>query len=128
MMREMDISSVALVNKEAVQNAQRAAAVQIAENKVIEEKIINLTQRQQRTILKPINVTVLEKMIEAVNRALSTENIKVQLKVHKPTNIIVIKIIDTETNKVIREIPPEKILEMIEKLQEIVGLIVDESR
>lgn len=127
-MREMDISSVALINKEAVQNAQTAAAVQIAENKVIEEKIINLTQRQQRTILKPINVTVLEKMIEAVNRALSAENIKVQLKVHKPTNIIVIKIIDTETNKVIREIPPEKILEMIEKLQEIVGLIVDESR
>ena len=39
-----------------------------------------------------------------------------------------IKIIDKDTKKVLKEIPPEKTLDMIAKVWELAGLMVDEKR
>jgi flagellar protein FlaG len=47
---------------------------------------------------------------------------------HEPTGRISIKVMDKETDEVIREIPPEETLEMVEKMWELAGLIVDEHR
>lgn len=47
---------------------------------------------------------------------------------HEPTGRISIKVMDKETDEVIREIPPEETLEMMEKMWELAGLIVDEHR
>jgi flagellar protein FlaG len=35
---------------------------------------------------------------------------------------------DRETEEVIREIPPEKTLEMIQKMWELAGFLIDEKR
>ena len=39
-----------------------------------------------------------------------------------------IKIIDKDTKKVLKEIPPEKTLDMIAKVWELAGLMLDEKR
>lgn len=39
-----------------------------------------------------------------------------------------VKVIDAETEEVIREIPPEKILDLVAMIWEMIGLIVDERR
>jgi len=39
-----------------------------------------------------------------------------------------VKVIDINTNEVIREIPPEKILDMVATMLEMAGIIVDERR
>jgi flagellar protein FlaG len=39
-----------------------------------------------------------------------------------------IKIVDRETKKVIKEIPPEKSLDMLERAWEIAGILMDEKR
>ncbi|UUZ86460.1 flagellar protein FlaG [Paenibacillus sp. P26] len=51
-----------------------------------------------------------------------------EFSVHKPHGDIVIKLVNTETKEVIREFPPEKVLEMLDKLEEINGKIIDEKR
>ena len=43
-------------------------------------------------------------------------------------NRVTIKIIDKDTKKVLKEIPPEKTLDMIAKVWELAGLMVDEKR
>ncbi len=48
--------------------------------------------------------------------------------IHDETNRVTIKIVDKETKEVIKEIPPEKTLDMIAKIWEIAGLMVDERR
>ena len=40
----------------------------------------------------------------------------------------IVKIIDKDTKKVLKEIPPEKTLDMIAKVWELAGLMVDEKR
>ncbi len=47
---------------------------------------------------------------------------------HKETNRVSIKVIDSDTDEVVREIPPEKSLDMLQKMWEMAGILVDEKR
>ena len=47
---------------------------------------------------------------------------------HEATHKITIKIKDKDTDKVIKEIPSEKALEMLEKAWELAGILFDEKR
>ena len=56
------------------------------------------------------------------------ENSEAVFGFHEETNRVTIKIVDKETKKVIKELPPEKTLDMIAKVWELAGLMVDEKR
>lgn len=47
---------------------------------------------------------------------------------HDKTNRVMIKIVDKDTKEVIREYPPEETLDMIAKVWELAGILVDEKR
>lgn len=76
----------------------------------------------------PISEKVVIDAIERVNRAISGSNRYFEVSIHEKTNAIMVKVFNSDTNQIIREIPPEKILDMLAKLCEMVGLIVDERR
>ena len=48
--------------------------------------------------------------------------------IHEKTNRVTIKIVDKTTREVIKEYPPEQTLDMIAKVWEIAGILVDEKR
>lgn len=48
--------------------------------------------------------------------------------IHDKTNRVTIKIVDKTTKEVIKEFPPEQTLDMIAKVWEIAGILVDEKR
>jgi len=48
--------------------------------------------------------------------------------VDEDTKRVIVKVIDTKTDKVIKEIPPEQIVQLAAKIQEMIGLLVDEER
>lgn len=48
--------------------------------------------------------------------------------VHEETNRVTIKIVDKTTKEVIKEFPPEETLDMIAKVWEVAGILVDEKR
>jgi flagellar protein FlaG len=65
--------------------------------------------------------------IEKANKKFDTSNTEFSFSVHEATKQIMIKVIDKETKKVIKEFPPEKILDMVAHSMELAGLIVDEK-
>ena len=67
-----------------------------------------------------------KKAVEEMNKKMA--NSVAQFGIHEETNHITIKIVDKETKKVIKELPPEKTLDMIAKVWEMAGLLVDEKR
>ena len=67
-------------------------------------------------------------LIERANKAINGSNKSFEYSIHKATNQIMVKVIDKDTNEVIREIPSEKILDMVAKMWELNGLFVDERR
>lgn len=50
-----------------------------------------------------------------------------RFKIHKETNDVIVQIVDTQTGEVIREFPPEKILNMISEFLKMSGLIIDKK-
>ena len=45
----------------------------------------------------------------------------------EPTKRITIKVFDEDTDELIREVPPEKSLEVLQKVWELAGIIVDKK-
>lgn len=46
--------------------------------------------------------------------------------IHEGTNRVMIKIVDKDTKDIIKEYPPEQTLDMIQKVWEMAGIMVDE--
>lgn len=66
--------------------------------------------------------------IEKANKALRGTQTNLKFSIHEKTKQIMVKVMNSETNEVIRELPPEKVLDMVAKMWEITGLFVDEKR
>ncbi|AEM73699.1 flagellar protein FlaG [Caldicellulosiruptor acetigenus] len=77
---------------------------------------------------KELDEDTLIKMINQANKAFEAKYTRLEFSIHKETHEIVVKVYDKETNELIREIPPEKILDIIAKLWELAGIFVDERR
>jgi len=69
----------------------------------------------------------IKKVVEELNRKINA-NTEAVFGMHEATNRVTIKIVDKATKEVIREVPPEKTLDMIAKVWEIAGILVDEKR
>jgi flagellar protein FlaG len=82
----------------------------------------DVQEEQQKLTRQEIQnqAKVLEKTFLAFNR-------KVVLSVNEQINQVIIKVVDAETDKVIKEIPAEEIQHMIARIKETIGLLVDEK-
>lgn len=69
----------------------------------------------------------IKKAVEKLNKSMMSHSEAV-FGIHEATNRVTIKIIDKDTKKVIKELPPEKTLDMIAKVWEMAGILVDEKR
>lgn len=74
---------------------------------------------------------VLQEAVKTANEAIKIINYHLQFTLHKDSGRYAVKVIDTATEEVIREIPPESVLEFsanIRKmLKEAIGVLVDEK-
>lgn len=68
----------------------------------------------------------LHKAVEEINKKMA--NSEAVFGFHDETNRVTIKIVDKDTKKVIKELPPEKTLDMIARVWEMAGILVDEKR
>lgn len=68
---------------------------------------------------------LMTKSIEQANQALSGYDKKIERSVHEVTKAVIYTIRDTKTNEVISEYPTRKIQDMIAKMWELAGLVVD---
>lgn len=68
----------------------------------------------------------IRKSIDEMNKKMNHS--EAQFGIHEETNRVTIKIVDKDTKEVIKELPPEKTLDMIAKAWEMAGILVDEKR
>lgn len=70
----------------------------------------------------------LKEAVKDLHKKLDNSNNEVMFGVHEATKRVTIKIVDKDTKKVVKEFPPEKTLDMIAKVWEMAGILVDEKR
>lgn len=97
-----------------------------------EEKNLNkhedIFKKNNESGSEKLSEKTIKEAIENTNKKLVATDRKFEFSVNEETNDIIVKVINKETDKVIREIPSEKILDMVAKMMELAGLFVDERR
>ncbi|HOO11715.1 MAG TPA: flagellar protein FlaG [Bacillota bacterium] len=81
--------------------------------------------RDTRQSSMSISERQLIEAIENANKALRGADKRFEFSIHEGTKEIMVKVINEETGEIIREIPPEKILDMVAKMWELAGILVD---
>jgi flagellar protein FlaG len=69
----------------------------------------------------------IKKDLDAINMQLRSMNSSVQFSIEGKSKDVVIKIVDEDTGKVIRQIPADEVLRMRGHLKEMSGLFVEEK-
>lgn len=99
---------------------------------LISNNLPSVQELMEKKETSPYSISVSEKavidIIERANKAIQGINTTFEFSIHEKTHQIMVKVINRETNEVIREIPPEKILDMVAKMWEMAGIFVDERR
>ena len=68
-----------------------------------------------------------DKFVQEANKKLLATDRQFRYSLHEATNRVSIKIVDSKTQEVIREVPPEKTLDAAAKMMELVGVMFDEK-
>ncbi|EJO5346082.1 flagellar protein FlaG [Clostridium botulinum] len=65
--------------------------------------------------------------IDKLNKLLEGKDIRLEYEIYGKFRDLTIRLIDVKTKEVIKEIPPRKIIDMVAKLCEMAGVLVDEK-
>lgn len=63
---------------------------------------------------------------EKLNRLADIFATTLRFSVHEGTKDIIVRVVDTSTGEILREIPPEKILDAVAEMERLIGLLFDE--
>ena len=89
-------------------------------------RVVEKAENKSDTYDREASQDQLRKAVEDLNKKMS--NSEVAFGFHEGTNRVMIRIVDKETKEVIKELPPEKTLDLIAKAWELAGIMVDERR
>lgn len=68
-----------------------------------------------------------KKAVDKLNKLMEDSNTHLEYAIHDVFKDIMITVVDNDTKQVISEIPPKRILDMVAKLCEIAGVLIDKK-
>ena len=84
-------------------------------------------QDPKQQALDNINEEFVSEMTKELNELMSKLNCDLEFQYHKDVNVMSVKMIDKKTNEVIKEYPPEEMVEGMIKAQEWLGAFLDRN-
>ncbi|MGG3284365.1 flagellar protein FlaG [Paenibacillus solani] len=69
----------------------------------------------------------LKGLVDKANQIVGKSDTRVQFSIHDKTRQIMVKLVDSATNEVIKEIPPEKMVDLVYNLCQQMGIFVDKK-
>lgn len=102
---------------ELKQSASSSANIKRAETRTSEQKS-ETSGNQAKLTRKDV-----EEMVEALEAFANTVQTRLNFTIDEGTEDVVVKIMDKETDEVIKQFPAEEILELREKMQDLSGLL-----
>ena len=105
---------------------QEAAKIDKTINVIQEAQYKNNTNQNDAEQQQQAQNEQVKKAVEQLNKNMSHS--EAIFGIHEGTNRVTIKIVDRGTKELIKELPPEKTLDMIAKVWEMAGILVDEKR
>ena len=77
------------------------------------------------SLFQPLSEEAVEKVVNGLNELVQPSHTSIRFELHKELNEYYVQVVDVNTQEVVREIPPKKLLDMYAAMMEFVGLLVD---
>lgn len=124
---------------------QGDTAMQASKNPTLVSKVevpksevpkLKTSETIQKTVVQAKNETEqkddvskhkLKEAVESINEFLHTQQKSSKFVFHEGLDKYYVKLVDAETDEVIKEIPPERLLNAFYEMQKMAGMIVDEK-
>lgn len=119
---ELDITSIAhSAPVHEIAKRQVSAKPEAAEQaKQVAQKLADAAEK------KPQDRAEVERYLSDIVNYTAVFNKRLRFSINEELNQVVVKVIDSETDKVIKEIPPEELQRMHVRIREAIGLLIDE--
>jgi flagellar protein FlaG len=88
--------------------------------KGLERKVASETEKDDSDELRQV-----QEAAEEANEALVRRHVSLSFRVDDKSDCVVVQVIESDSGKVIRQIPPDEVLAMRSRLADMTGLIVD---
>lgn len=88
------------------------------------EDLAKMQQKKVENVSAPTEKQLIE-AVNAGNKELKKLETNLRFSVHEKTQQVMVKIVNSETEEVIREIPSEKILDLVASIMERAGILID---
>lgn len=92
--------------------------VNLADEASLDIATVKPKNKQEKTV---------SELAKQVNKKLEELGTHIQVKIHEKTNTIMVLVMRDETNEIVREIPSEKMLDIMFNLSGKVGVFLDEK-
>ena len=116
-----------LLTKTPQTRAARPEAAQQANNTAQAAKVIELRPAATEPVkeLPPAEMAELEKAVENLNHALQDIKRELRFSVDDDTGRTIVKVINADTDEVVRQIPSEQLLNAVRHMDQQAGLLLD---
>ncbi|WP_042471139.1 flagellar protein FlaG [Bacillus ndiopicus] len=119
-----DTSAVALNKSIASSTPKVEDVAKQGSEATMHKNVLNIEQVQQPSTDEEIKVKVQE-AVETMNKMLEIHNNAAKFMYHDGLDRYYITVVDRDTEEVIKEIPPKKLLDAFYEMQKLFGMIVD---
>ena len=97
-----------------------------ASSKIVVQNIKNIKLKKSQSIMEDsFDPTLLRKVVDQIRTTFNMFDTRLHFRVNMEANSVVVEVVDSKTNVVIRQIPSEDIQKLKLKIQEMTGAFVD---
>ncbi|BDH60838.1 hypothetical protein MTP04_09680 [Lysinibacillus sp. PLM2] len=121
----MRISSQSAVDTQTVSKTVQSSTVEnIAKQGSLDDTTMQIQQGYEKN---EVTEEKLEKAVNSLNEILEINHNSSKFVYHEGLDRYFVQVVNKDTEEVVKEIPPKKLLDAFYEMQKLVGMIVDEK-
>jgi flagellar protein FlaG len=86
----------------------------------------DVSQEKKRAEPTDVQAADIRSNLDKLEKTYLAFNKRLKFYVNEEIDRVIVKVIDGETDKVIKEIPPQEIQDLVARIQKAIGVLVDE--
>ncbi len=122
---ELDIKGLSSADNANVYRTAKQKTSATAE-KVKQDKVKQIEEITQEQLASDSNVDA-ERYLKNILKMTELFNRKLKFSIDRELEQVIVKVVDSQTDKVIKEIPPEELQRLYSSMKEALGQLIDEQ-
>ena len=116
------------ISNQNVSNSTRVTSIEkVNPIQKLEDVLVSHEKRENEEPSSPIQKEKIEEVVKGINDFIQPINTSIQFVLHDKLNEYYVKVVDNQTDEVIKEIPTKKLMDTYAAMMEFVGLLVDKK-